>query len=193
MPPQLLSWLAFAAVAVALPEVVQAAAPVSITGELTTFQSALSPYVASGDGSLNGMALTIDPSLPTVQYPGDTSTLYPQSMTMALPASTSQVQFEYTSLIGGASANPNRISFLPAATAVLNVGDQFKVGTLSFTNGYWFPYASVGLTITTHSADAALDNKTFTGNIVVKVSAPLTDQSPDAKPTSSTSATCTAR
>ena len=173
-----LSMSTIAAVAAVLPFVAHAAtvAPpsgtVSISGALTSFQSALSPYVAGGNGALDGVALTIDPGLPPVKYAGGDPTLYPQSQTVSLAPGTTSVQFEYTNGIGP-DANPNRVSFAAAGPAFVTKGDTFKVGTLTFTNGFWYPFASVGLSITTHSDVAALDNHSFVGNIVVKVSSPI--------------------
>ena len=149
-----------------------ASGTVSISGALTSFQSALSPYYTSGNGSLNGTPLAIDSGLPPVVYAGGDSTLYPQSQTVSLAAGTTSVQFEYTDGIG-ATANPNRVSFLAASPADVTVGDTFKIGTLTYTNGFWYPFASIGLTITTHSSVAALDNHSFVGNIIVKVSSPV--------------------
>jgi hypothetical protein len=166
------SGLLLAALTLLTPVVAHAAATVTLTGELTSFKSALSAYAEDGDGTLNGMPLLIDTTLPKVQYSDGDSTQYPQSQTVTLPSGTSSVQFEYTSGIAS-GPNPNRISFTAAGPSDVNVGDVFKVGTLSFTNGFWYPYASVGLTIQTHSLDPALNNMTFVGNINVKVSSPV--------------------
>jgi hypothetical protein len=167
------SSLLLAAFTLLTPVVAHAAATVTLTGELTSFKSALSAYATDGDGTLNGTPLLIDATLPKVQYSDGDSTQYPQSQTVALPGGTSSVQFEYTSGITSDAPNPNRISFTAAGPSNVNVGDVFKVGTLSFTNGFWYPYASVGLTIQTHSLDPALNNMTFVGNINVKVSSPV--------------------
>ena len=84
-------------------------------------------------------------------------------------AGTLEDQFEYTSFIGTPDASPNRISFAAASMADVNVGDTFKVGTFTFTNGFWYPAAIIGFEITTHSSNPALDNKTFEGSINVVV------------------------
>lgn len=165
---------AIAALVAALPMAAEASSGlVSITGQLTSFQSALSPYYANGNGSVDGVALAIDPSLASVIYSGGDTTLFPQSKTVALAAGTTSVQFEYSDARGTAGANPNVVSFTAASPAVVSKGDTFKIGTLSYTNGFWYPYASIGLSITTHSGVTALDGHTFTGNIIVKVSSPI--------------------
>lgn len=150
------------------------AAEVSISGSLTSFQSALSWNEASGNGTVNGVALAINPTLPNVQYSGGGGYFFPQSIGVALAQGTTEVQFEYTDLIGTGSdtENPNRIRFTAAAPAQVNVGDTFKVGTLTYTNGFWYPFANVGLSITTSSLDSALNKQRFTGSVIFAVSSP---------------------
>jgi PEP-CTERM motif len=142
--------------------------PVTITGQLTTFQSALDQS-GNGDGTLNGAPLELDPSRAPITYPTAFNAAYPQSKVVTLAPGTLQAQFEYTSFIGTPNASPNRISFAAASMADVNVGDTFKVGTFTFTNGFWYPAAVIGFEITTHSANPALDNKTFEGSINVVV------------------------
>lgn len=147
------------------------AAEVSISGSFTSFQSALSPYYGeSGNGTLNGLALSIDPSLPKVKYSGGDPYAHPQSHTVTLAPDTTEVHFEYTNHIGEGYAN--LIRFTAADPAEVNFGDTFKVGTLTYTNGFWYPFANVGLSITTSSSNSALDNKNFTGSIMFAVSSP---------------------
>jgi hypothetical protein len=145
------------------------AAQVTISGGLTTFQSALSPYYTEGNGTLNGAALVRDPTASTVTYPGSL-TPFPQSTSIALPAGTQSVSFEYTDQIG--TGSPNRVGFEAAAPVTVDVGQVFKVGTISYTNGFWYPFASVGLRIDVASADAALNGHSFQGSIIVAVSSP---------------------
>ncbi len=146
------------------------AGTVSISGQLTSFQSPLDLSTPGGDGTLNGVPLAIDPNAPPVRYPQDVppnANAWPQSFEVALAPGTQQVQFEYTSFIGTANANPNRLSFTPAADAVVSVGQTFKIGTISYTNGFWYPAATVGISITTQSTDPTLNGKTFTGKVNV--------------------------
>lgn len=168
------NWQALSVVALAaLASIGAQAATVSFSGALTTFQSALSAFQSSGNGSLNNMALTIDPNLPPVAHLSGDPQLYPQSHTVTLAPGTRSVRFEYTDFIGTVNENPNLISFEAAASAQVNPGDSFKVGTLSYTNGFWYPHARIGLSITTASPDAAFDGHTFTGSIIVAVSSPV--------------------
>jgi hypothetical protein len=146
------------------------AGQVSITGQLTSFQSALSYYIEDGNGTLNGEALVLDPDAPRVSHLGG-SNLYPQSTQVSLPAGTQRVQFEYTDGLGP-DAVPNVVSFQAAGPALVDVGDVFKVGTLSYTNGFWYPFARVGLRIDVSSDVSELDGHSFQGSIVVAVSSP---------------------
>lgn len=163
--------LSIAAIAAMAPFVAEAAT-VSISGSLTSFQSALSRWVDGGNGTVNDSAIGIDATLPRVQYEGGDKTYYPQSLTVSLAPGATSVQFEYTDAFGSSNANPNRVSFNAAPSANVEVGNKFKVGTLTYTNGFWYPFASIGLTITTHSTETMLDNHSFVGNIIVKVSSP---------------------
>lgn len=147
------------------------AGQVTVSGQLTSFQSALSPFVAGGNGTLDGNALAIDAGLPKVLYADDPNTAYPQSQTVALAAGKSEVVFHYSDLTD--TGFFNRIAFTPAAPTVTFVGDVFKVGTITYQNGFWYPFARVGLQIDVASSeDPALDGHRFTGAIVVAVSSP---------------------
>jgi hypothetical protein len=146
------------------------AGQVHITGQLTSFQSALNYYGGDGNGTLNGEVLVIDPGALSVSYQGG-SNRYPQSTTVNLPAGTQRVQFEYTDGLGP-QAVPNVVSFQVAGPALVDVGDVFKVGTLRYTNGFWYPFARVGLRIEVSSEVPALDGHSFQGSIVVAVSSP---------------------
>lgn len=104
-------------------------------------------------------------------YPGSTAR-YPQSTSVTLTPGTQRVQFEYTDFIGGPDAQPNVVAFEAAGPAMVNVGEVFKVGTLSYTNGFWYPFARIGLRIDVASAVPTLDKHSFQGSIIVAVSAP---------------------
>jgi hypothetical protein len=146
------------------------AGQVSITGQLTSFQSALSRWSDDGNGTLDGVPLAIDVNAPFVTYPGST-TPYRQSVEVALAADKSKVQFEYTDGIGPA-ASPNVVAFQAVGPATVEVGDVFKVGTISYTNGFWYPFARIGLRIDVSSDVAALNGHSFQGSIIVAVSSP---------------------
>lgn len=144
---------------------------VTISGQLTTFQSALSTaaFFPDGNGTLNGTPLVIDPGKPPVTYPGS-PTLYTQSHAVVLSQNTTRVQFEYTNEVG--NNHENVIEFQAAAATTIDVGDRFKVGTVTYTNGFWYPFARIGLELSVRSPDPALDGHSFVGSIVVAVSSP---------------------
>jgi len=150
----------------------QASDWVSVSGALTSFQSALSPYLTGGNGSLDGVALAIDPALTGVPYLDGDGTPYPLSTVVALAPGSSFVQFEYTEGIGTPGVNPNQVAFTATGASLVSVGDSFKVGTLRYTNGFWYPYARIGLTLTTTSDDPALNGHSFVGALIVRVSSP---------------------
>jgi hypothetical protein len=104
-----------------------AAGEVSIAGQLTSFQSALSRWDSTGNGTLNGEALVVDPDAAFVTYQGS-NTRYSQSTAVTLAAGTQRVQFEYTDGIGP-DALPNVVAFQAAGPLLVEVGDVFKVGT----------------------------------------------------------------
>ncbi len=139
-----------------------------ITGQLTSIQSALSYCGDDGNGTLNGEPLVLDRDAPRVNHLGG-SNLYLQSTQVSLPAGTQRVQFEYTDGLGP-DAVPNVVSFQAAGPALVDVGDVFKVGTLSYSNGFWHPFARVGLRIDVSSDVSELDGHSFQGSIVVAVS-----------------------
>jgi hypothetical protein len=57
---------------------------------------------------------------------------------------------------------PNALEFFPnSADAV--AGEDFTWGTVRFTNGQWFPEADIGVRLTSHSTDAALDGHVMSG------------------------------
>ncbi len=147
------------------------AAEVTISGSLTSFQSALSPNFIDGNGTLNGAALTLDPAAPTVTYAGS-RIAFPQSTTVGLPAGSQSVRFEYTDQMSTGTGQHNLVGFEAAAPVTVEVGDVFKVGTITYTNGFWYPFARVGIRIGVSSADTALDGHSFEGSIIVAVSSP---------------------
>ena len=134
------------------------AAPVTITGAFTSFSSwVFDPSVR--DSLVNGVALT---SSGTVV--GNNGAIdYFQSNTLTFATPTSSVDFRY----GQAGFTPplpllNNFTFVGGAADVV-AGQDFSLGTFSFTNGQWYPQADVGFMLTTHSTDAALDGHTFAG------------------------------
>jgi hypothetical protein len=66
-----------------------------------------------------------------------------------------------------------RFSFTPALPqTVLDVHDEFLLGTLTFTNGIWFGLGPVNrfhIELTTVSTDPAFNNKTLSDDLVMDI------------------------
>jgi hypothetical protein len=76
----------------------------------------------------------------------------------------------------------NIISFAPSAFTNVAVGQDFKLGTLTFQNGGWYGAGNtaafntptdLGFTLSTVSADGAQFNQTITGTIRLSVNSPF--------------------
>jgi PEP-CTERM motif len=134
------------------------AAPVTVTGTFTSFSSwVFDPSVQQS--LVNGTALTSSGTVVGTNGAID----YFQSNTLSFAGPTTSVDFSY----GQAGftpplPRPNNFSFVGGAADVV-AGQDFALGTFSFTNGQWYPQADVGFLLTTHSSDAALDGHTFAG------------------------------
>ena len=133
------------------------ASPITITGEFTSFTSWIfDPSVRLTQ--VNGQTLT---SSGTVVGSNGLIPFY-SSNTVSLAPNTTTVNFEYDPSLGFLQ---NSVSFTPSAGNDVGVGEVFKLGTFSFTNGQYYPEAYIGFTITTNSDDVLLDDKTFSGTL----------------------------
>lgn len=155
-----------AAVALASAVANASAAPASVTANFSLFT--LGGYFP-GNGPdqngliLNGQTINICGSDPTC-----TSALTdPTSVKVGL--SGSSVSFGYS-----AGGQMNEFSFTGNTTEVAGSGiqNQFKLGSISFTNGGFYPLSFLDFTLTTHSIDSSLDNHTFSGRIRLDVNIP---------------------
>ena len=142
------SWIGVATCAVFIVASQARASLVSVTGEFSSFtpdtafsQSILTAYDASGGTTTLGLA---------------------SGQTTALPSGTSKVDFN----VGTSSSDiTNTFAFTPGDPANVNVGDVFRLGSFTFTNGTWFDTIALTFSLTTHSANAALDNHVFAGTM----------------------------
>ncbi|MCC7483657.1 MAG: choice-of-anchor K domain-containing protein [Burkholderiales bacterium] len=89
----------------------------------------------------------------------------PASVTTALGGGAS-VAFGYNPALLPA-ARMNQFSFTgnTADVAGTGPGNQFVLGSFTYTNGSFYPLAFIDFTLTTHSTNASLDGQTFTGRI----------------------------
>ncbi len=134
------------------------ASPVTVTGRFTSFSTWMfDPSVRQS--LVNGSALT---SSGTVV--GSNGAIhYYESNTLNFAVPTTSLDFSY----GQAGFDPpfplvNGFGFAGGGADVV-AGQNFALGTFSFTNGQWYPQADVGFLLTTQSADPALNGHTFSG------------------------------
>ena len=133
--------------------------PVTVTAAFTSFTSWMfDPALRSA--SVNGTTLT---STGTVV--GDSFGIpYYLSNTIALASGTTRVDFGYHP-DGTTTFIQNSFEFTPTSGADVNAGDVFELGRFRFTNGQYYFQTDIGFTITTASADAALNGHTFSGTL----------------------------
>ena len=96
---------------------------------------------------------------------------YYQSTTINFTAPTNSIAFNYDPAVFTPPRPLVNTLNLTSGGADTVAGALFQLGTLSFTNGMWFPQAEIGFRLTTHSADASLDGKILDATLrVVSVS-----------------------
>jgi hypothetical protein len=146
--------LALAAGLVTAPQ----AAPVTVTGTFTSFstwmfdpsvrQSLVNGTVLTSSGTVVGSNGAID---------------YYESNTLNFTVPTTSFDFSYAQA-GFTPPAPldNGFGFASGGADVV-LGQNFALGTFSFTNGQWYPQADVGFLLTPHSTDPTLNGYTFSG------------------------------
>lgn len=90
------------------------------------------------------------------------------------PEFSSGVAFSRLGTPSDPSSVANALVFTPAAARELNVGDEFTIGTFTFTNGGWFgdyPDSFFSFRVTTHSSDPDLDGHTYAGRLQLDITA----------------------
>jgi hypothetical protein len=89
---------------------------------------------------------------------------------------TSSVTFNYDPNL---HMLPNSFEFFQAPEANVSTGDEFFLGSLSFTNGLYYPHTTVGISLTTHSLNPSLDNHSFVDTITLdSISGPWPNTDP---------------
>lgn len=127
------------------------AAMVTVTGEFSAFtaDNAGSEATVTALGAFTPVTTSVQTGVAT-----------------SLPAGTSKIDFKFSPNSGFIT---NSFEFTPGDAADVNRGDIFRLGSFTFTNGTWFDAIHLAFSLTTHSADSALNNQVFTGtmNLVV--------------------------
>lgn len=137
------------------------ASQVSVSMELTRFTMGQF-FSATGTFNnglmVNGQSVTVCGSDPTCAA----ALADPSIVNTAI--SGSSVVFRYDTAKFPTNA-PNSFSFVGAQSEVAGPGISFLLGTLTFTNGQFYPLAFVDFTLTTHSTNPALNNHGLSGRI----------------------------
>ena len=157
---------------------------VTVDGTFTSFQSEMfDPTVRAT--FVNGTQLT---STGTVT--GNNGAIdYYASDTVYFPAPTGSVTFTYDPNVpmgNGAPPLANSFEFIPnAAPTDIIIGQTLKLGTFRFTNGQYYPPASIGIALTTHSNPLfpAFNDQTFAGTILVNSISAALITNPNPPPT----------
>jgi len=89
---------------------------------------------------------------------------------------TADLEFWNTNF--GQSATHNRIRFTAAPAANVALGQDFLMGTLSFTNGTWFTDPDFELVFVSSSSDAAFDGFVWTGALHLSITPNSTANTP---------------
>jgi hypothetical protein len=146
--------------------------PVSITGGFTQYIGPVEQPSALGYQSVFGRFGYTLPASPTEAIPG-LDYAYTRGigqgyvgLTGAFTAPAPSVEFYRDRAID--PPVHNRIEFAPTQAADVQVGDVFKLGTFSFTNGDWlgdFPDGRFLFQMQTLSSTPALNNHVFNGSL----------------------------
>ena len=133
----------------ALPAAEAFASPVNISFNIDSFTSVVaSPTTPPTHAYVNGQDIT------SVTQTQDA----PFTVSGPLGSSVDFYEQTFSDTFTGSTETHNVISFTPGPTADVVVGQKFLFGTFNFTNGIWFGSADVAFTMTSVSADPALNN-----------------------------------
>jgi len=140
------------------------ATEVTVDGTFTSFASDMfDPSVRTS--FVNGIELSSS-GVVTGNNGGSPPIDFYWSNPVMFTAPTSRVAFNYDP---ASSLLPNSFEFIPTTGADVQLGQTFKLGTFRFTNGQYYPHASIGIALTTHANPLfpAFNDQTFAGTILV--------------------------
>lgn len=158
------------------------ASPVTFSGGFSSFVGA----VATASGSLaqsvyteiNGVTVYADGPLPGGKFGFDNYGL--GLSTRSLLIAGQPVPTVNFSRVFFSQPHPNSITFTPNTQLDLSVGQSFRIGTFTMSNGAWwgnspgntsYPDTDFGFSVTTHSSDPALNGFTFSDTVRFVVTA----------------------
>mgnify|MGYP000430353627 CR=1 FL=1 len=132
------------------------AAPVSVVGGFTSFSGQVGAgidFVTRINGNV------ICPG-------GDCSVnIGTASVTFAPPVSS----VDFRQIAGGTLSTPNLLTFTPAPAQDVGAGQEFLLGTFTYTNGIWFDSPTFGFSLTSVSSDPALNGHIFSDSVRVTI------------------------
>lgn len=123
---------------------------------------------------LNG--IDVPNNLPDVPLPNGDGV---RRGTIDLPADTDSVAWQYKIPSEAAPYTANLVAFQGASFSDVVIGQAFKLGTISVTNGIWFDSADIALAVTTVSADPAFNAKSFSDTLRYVVTSNSASRTPE--------------
>ena len=98
---------------------------------------------------------------------------------ISFPISGNAVSFGYdTARSPGSIVNIFRFSNSTQEVRGVGSDNKFKLGSVTFSNGQFYPLAFIDFTLTTHSIDPAFDNHSMSATIRLDVNATATPRDP---------------
>jgi hypothetical protein len=88
-------------------------------------------------------------------------------------------QIEFWSSTFGVDSTHNFIQFVSSGENDAELGEEFLLGTLTYTNGIWFTDPEFSVTFTTSSLDPAFNNFTWTDTIHLEITTNLDTNTPE--------------
>lgn len=146
-------------------------------GVLPFTASAALVYLEGGFTSFSGPVSNGDPAITAlvnevVVCSGSCSEAIDSMVSLTFTPPRDTVSFR--SVIGMGSGSeipetPNLLSFTPAPAQDVVAGQEFLLGTFTYTNGSWFPYATLGFSLTSVSSDPTLAGHVFSDSLRLTV------------------------
>lgn len=152
------------------------ATPVSVTADFSLFTvdvlSSPTPPITVGEivTGMNERGLSVNGhSIDICDTDPSCSGIFNTGVAIGLTGSSVSFGYDFADYLH----ENNAFSFVGNTEDVAGTGsqNQFKLGTITFTNGgfFYFWRAHLDFTLTTHSSNANLDNHTFSGSILLDV------------------------
>jgi hypothetical protein len=153
------------------------ASPITVVGGFTSFTGVTSGTGPGCDPILQASIAGAIVNAPVCTEPH--GLWGPSSVTFSAPLQT----VEFFEIVAGTVANPNALSFVPATgQTVANTGDEFLLGSFSYTNGTWFGLgteSSFHFQLTTVSDNPAFNGHVLSDDVVLNITPTAAGNTPD--------------